>query len=344
MNKATASAACFSLMAFSAGYAAAQSSVTVYGNIDVGVSKRSDTTLAVGRRDNNRLGFKGVEDLGGDLKALFQLEIRYDPDIGTIEGKTRPLFQGQSRVGLQGAFGTVRFGRGLTALQDSSSAFEPWRGVPSTAGFQTDLTVAGYNSQPLDPAGSSANRWSNAVFYNTPEQGGFQLNVTVASKEANGNPAIVGRGSLANPQYPANAALESNPYSVSGTYNGAMVGGMLAYERNAAETTLWSVAGSLKPHPDVKLLASYQKQDQSHTMASNANTKAWVTGLNWNVGVGTILAGYGQKSPDGVAKTKQTSVGYEYNLSTRTYLYADASRRASAVSVNFYGVGIFHKF
>ena len=198
-------------MALSAGYACAQSSVTVYGNVDVGVSKRSDTTLAVGRRDNNRLGFKGVEDLGGDLKALFQLEIRYDPDIGTVEGKTRPLFQGQSRVGLQGAFGTVRIGRGLTALQDSSSAYEPWRGVPSTAGFQTDLTVAGYNSQPLDPAGSSANRWSNAVFYNTPEKGGFQLNVTVATKEANGNPVIVGRGTAANPQYPANATLESNP-------------------------------------------------------------------------------------------------------------------------------------
>ncbi|MBP1202377.1 putative porin [Duganella sp. 1411] len=344
MNKATASAACFSLMALSAGYAAAQSSVTVYGNVDVGVSKRSDSTLAVGRRDNNRLGFKGVEDLGGDLKALFQLEIRYDPDIGTVEGKTRPLFQGQSRVGLQGAFGTVRIGRGLTALQDSSSAFEPWRGVPSTAGFQTDLTVAGYNSQPLDPAGSSANRWSNAVFYNTPEKGGFQLNVTVATKEANGNPVIVGRGTTAKPQYPANATLESNPYSVSGTYRGGIFGAMLAYERNAAETTLWSVAGSVQANPDVKLVASYQKQDQSHTMATNYDTKAWVTGLNWNVGLGTILAGYGQKSPDGLAKTKQTSVGYEYNLSTRTYLYADLSRRAAATSVNFYGVGIFHKF
>ncbi|WP_217916321.1 hypothetical protein [Duganella sp. BJB1802] len=84
------------------------------------------------------------------MRALFQLEIRYDSDIGTIEGKTRPLFQGQRRVGLQGALGTVRLGCGLTALRDSSSAFEPWRGVPSTAGFQIDLTVAGYTSQPLD--------------------------------------------------------------------------------------------------------------------------------------------------------------------------------------------------
>jgi len=97
----------------------AQSSVDIYGNIDLGIAKKTGSTLAIGRRDNNRLGFRGVEDLGDGLKALFQLEIRYDPDVGTIEGGSRPLFQGQSRVGLQGSFGTVRFGRGLTAFQDS---------------------------------------------------------------------------------------------------------------------------------------------------------------------------------------------------------------------------------
>lgn len=334
----------FGHLGSSVNYCYAQSSVIIYGNIDVGVTNFSGTTLAVSRRDNNRHGFKGVEDLGDNLKALFQLEIRYDPDTGTIEGRTRPLFQGQRRVGLQGDFGTLRLGRGLTALQDSSSAFEPWRGIPSTAGFQTDLTVAGYTSQPLDPAGSSANRWSNAVFYNSPEKAGFQLNVTVASKEALGNPVITGRRTAARPQYPANAALDSNPYSVAGTYRRGIFGAMMAFERNAAETTLWSIASSVMADPHVKLLASYQKQDQSHTMAVNAFTSAWVTGLNRDVGLGTILAGYGSKFPDGKAAIKQTSLGYEYYLSTRTYLYADASRRVSAASVNFYGIGIFHNF
>lgn len=331
------------LLAF-AGAAQAQSSVTVYGNVDLGVSKKTGGATVVGRRDNNRLGFRGVEELGGGLKALFQLEIRYDPDIGTIEGVSRPLFQGQSRVGLQGGFGTIRIGRGLTAFQDSSSAFDPWRGVPSTAGFQTDLTVAGYNSQPLDPAGSSANRWSNAVFYNSPEVGGVQLNVTVASKEALGNSAFIGRGTAAAPQYPANSMLDTNPYSVSATYKAGPYAAMLATERNAAETRLWSAAASAMASPALKLVASYQRQDQGHTVARNAVTKAWVTGANYSVGASTFLFGYGHKRPEGAVKTKQLGLGWEYNLSPRTYLYLDASNRKAATSVNFYGTGIFHRF
>jgi predicted porin len=331
-------------MLVAGGAAQAQSSVTVYGNIDLGVSKKTGGALTEGRRDNNRLGFKGVEDLGNGLKALFQLEIRYDPDIGAVEGVSRPLFQGQSRVGLQGDFGTVRIGRGLTAYQDSNVAFEPFRGTPSTAGFETDLMVAGYNSQPLDPAGSSANRFSNAVFYNSPVLAGLQLNVTVASKEALGNPVLIGRGTAAAPQYPANSTLNSNPYSATLVYKAGMFGAMLASERNAAETRLWSVAGSVQPRQDLKLMASYQSRDQDRTVAVNSVTKAWVVGANLDVGPGTLLAGYGRKSPDGVVPTRQIGVGYEYNLSTRTFLYADASQRKAATSVNFYGVGIHHRF
>ncbi|MYN15139.1 porin [Rugamonas sp. FT107W] len=344
MNKSYKSFTALAVLAATAGVAQAQSAVTVYGNIDLGVFKKTGSTLSEGRRDNNRLGFKGVEDLGDGLKALFQLEIRYDPDVGTIEGASRPLFQGQSRVGLQGSFGTVRIGRGLTALQDSNVAFEPFRGTPSTAGFITDLMVAGYTSQPLDPAGSSANRFSNAVFYNSPEIAGLQLNVTVATREANGNPALIGRGTQAAPQYAANAALNSNPYSVSATYRAGIFAAMLAAERNAAETKLWSVAGSVQARPDLKLVASYQSQDQEHTVAVNPVTKAWVVGANLDIGPGTLLAGYGRKTPDGAVPTKQIGLGYEYGLSKRTFLYVDASNRKAVTSVNFYGVGIHHNF
>jgi predicted porin len=136
-----------------AGAAQAQSSVTIYGNLDAGVIKRTDQTVNIGKRANNTLGFRGSEELGNGLKAIFQLEVRYEPDSGTIEqgagGIQRPLFQGQSRVGLTGGFGTFRLGRGLTAFQESSIAFEPFHGIPSPSGFQTDLTVAGQLDQPL---------------------------------------------------------------------------------------------------------------------------------------------------------------------------------------------------
>lgn len=337
------------------GGAAAQSSVTIYGTVDAGIQRTThvaNDATQVTRRDNNKLGFRGVEDLGSGLKALFQLEIRYESDTGTLESNARPLFQGQSRVGLQGNFGTVRIGRGLTAFQESSTAFEPWSGLPAVAGYQTDLAVASYTSDPLGPAGNSANRFSNAVFYNTPVIGGFQLNVSVATKEANGGVAIIGRGTSAAPQYAANAMASANPYSVSATYTNGPFAAMLATERNAIETKLWSVAASYYPVPALKLMASYQRQDQDHTLAANEETNAWVLGANYTVGANKFLLGYGQKDPDGVIKTKQASVGYEYNLSKRTYVYLDLSLKKAPFAVTstdddlrkHYALGVHHNF
>ncbi|MET3131833.1 putative porin [Oxalobacteraceae bacterium GrIS 1.11] len=335
-----------------AGVAHAQSSVVIYGDLDVGISKASGSTTAVGKRDNNRLGFKGAEDLGNGLKALFQLEIRFEPDTGTIENtsgvNSRPLFQGQSRVGLQGGFGTVRLGRGLTALQESSMAYEPWSGIPSPAGFQTDLQVAGYTSDPLSPPGNSRNRFSNAFFYNTPVMSGFQVNATVATKEGTGNTAIPATATTRG--FAANAEALANPYSMSGTFNQGPFSAMAAYERNAVETKLWSVGAAVNPMPELKLMASYQKQDQDSTVTINPDTKAWIIGANYTMGPGKFLAGYGQKNSDALGKVKQASFGYEYSLSKRTYVYADASRKnpgnAPTVgsAVNFYGAGVHHNF
>ena len=331
-----------------AGVAQAQTAVQIYGTVDAGVIKRSDQTLAIGKRANNTLGFKGTEDLGNGLKALFQLEIRYEPDTGTQESVVRPLFQGQSRVGLQGAFGMVRLGRGLTAFQESSTAFEPFHGLPTPAGFQTDLQVAGYTSDPSSLAGNSTNRFSNALFYNSPEFAGFQLNTTIATKEANGAPALVGRGTTAVPQYGANFEASANPYSIAATYKNGPIAAMLANERNAVESRLWSVAASIFATPELKLMASYQRQNQEHTRLINPLTKAWILGANYTMGPGKFLAGYGQKSPDGIAKTKQLSLGYEYSLSKRTYLYADASKKKGGVQVpntiNTYALGVNHAF
>jgi len=342
-----------------AAQAQAQSAVVIYGTLDAGVSKSTGRTTEIGARDNNKLGFMGTEDLGNGLKALFQLEMRYAPDTGLLEGgNTRPLFQGQSRVGLQGAFGTVRLGRGLTALQETSTRFEPWSGIPSKAGFQSDLMVAGYTSDPLsgNPSVNSRNRFSNALFYNTPVFAGFQANATVGTKEANGGNALVGTGTTFAPQFAANSEASAVPYSLSATYDNGPIAAMAAYERNAVETKLWSVAGSFKMMDALKLMASYQQQDQGETViGGNDKTKAWVLGANYTMGPGKFLAGYGQKDPDGQPKTKQVSLGYEYSLSKRTYVYVDASNKKQAInfltnvaapreSVTSYGVGVHHNF
>jgi predicted porin len=343
-----------------AGVAHAQTSVQIYGNIDVGVNKRTDQTLNIGKRAANTLGFKGTEDLGNGLKALFQIEMRYEPDTGTTEnGNNRPLFQGQSRVGLQGDFGMVRLGRGLTPFQEIVGSFEPWHGLPNQAGFYTDISVAGFNSAPLDgnngvSTGANTNRISNAIFYNSPVAGGFQVNASWASKEANGGAAITGVG-VGAASYLANSQASVNPFSVAGTYNNGPAAAMIAYERNGIETKLWSAAASYAITPELKLMGTYSKQNLDHTNTRFSKVNGWELGATYAVGPGKVLAGYGQKDVDNaVAKTKQMSLGYEYSLSKRTYLYIDASRKKDIVSmitgalsgptINYYDVGLNHSF
>jgi predicted porin len=344
-----------------AGVAHAQTAVQIYGNIDAGLIKRTDQTLAIGKRASNTLGFKGTEDLGNGLKALFQVEMRYEPDTGTVENNTRPIFQGQTRVGLQGDFGMVRLGRGLTPFQEVVGSFEPWHGLPTPAGFYTDISIAGFNSTPQDPgsnaagAGQSNNRVSNAIFYNSPVANGFQVNASWASKEGQSGGAVVTGIGPGAASYASGAEGSANPFSVAGTYNNGPAAAMVAYERNSIESKIWSVAGSIAATPELKLMATYSRQDQEHTNTLRPKTKGWVLGATYAVGPGKVLAGYGRKHIDNASSTKQYSLGYEYNLSKRTYLYVDASRKVDIVNavtgalaatptVNHYDVGVNHSF
>ena len=102
-----------------AGAASAQTNVTVYGLVDAGI-QRTDTDnsgarwgLDSGLQSGNRLGFKGSEDLGGGLSAIFTLESGFNLDDGT-QAQGGRLFGRQAWVGLNGGFGTVKFGRQYT--------------------------------------------------------------------------------------------------------------------------------------------------------------------------------------------------------------------------------------
>ncbi|MBR6000389.1 MAG: porin, partial [Oxalobacter sp.] len=66
------------------GVAYAQSNVSIYGVLDINVTKRTGVDAQFEDYDNNRLGFKGAEDLGNGYKALFQLERRFDLSDGTL--------------------------------------------------------------------------------------------------------------------------------------------------------------------------------------------------------------------------------------------------------------------
>ncbi|HOI51982.1 MAG TPA: porin, partial [Azonexus sp.] len=91
--------------------AQAQSNVTIFGLLDVNLAQEranglKRNALDTSELNGSRLGFKGSEDMGNGLKAIFMLESAVAIDTGTSTGFTR-----QSYLGLEGSFGRVTFGR-----------------------------------------------------------------------------------------------------------------------------------------------------------------------------------------------------------------------------------------
>lgn len=170
-----------------AGAAQAQSSVTIYGIVDTGItftnaiSTGSDTPggtsitwnntvdnpgtsnrfdMESGILQGSRLGFKGVEDLGGGLSAVFNLEAGFQADAGSLD-EAGNLFRRKSVVGLSGGFGTVLLGRQTDGLDDIGT-------LTSVADFGSQTGAVGHNLNRLE-----GTRSINSIRYNTADLGGF---------------------------------------------------------------------------------------------------------------------------------------------------------------------------
>lgn len=161
------------LTAFAAP-AFAQSSVTLYGLIDEGfnytnnVQGHHNYQLQSGFVQGSRWGLKGSEDLGGGLKAVFQLENGFDLNTGKLNQGSRE-FGRQAFVGLsKDGFGTVTLGRQYDALVDYLA--------PTTANGNWGGTIF---SHPYDNDNTDNSfRVNNTVKYASPDFAGFQFGAT----------------------------------------------------------------------------------------------------------------------------------------------------------------------
>jgi predicted porin len=155
------------LAAVAAGGAFAQSSVTVYGRLNVtveSVKNGDDDRVNEVRNNSSRIGFKGTEDLGGGLKAGFQIEHGFDPSTGAANA----VFWGrQAEVNLSGNFGTIRLG---TFTPDSYYATSDYIGMHNHETGDSSDALYGFDTYVTQ----------NKVGYVTPNFGGFQGFVSVA--------------------------------------------------------------------------------------------------------------------------------------------------------------------
>lgn len=179
---ATAALAAFGVMTTSAY---AQSSVTIYGIIDAGVEYVSnanagkDALVRVnsGAMNTSRLGFRGIEDLGDGLKAVFQLESGIKVDTGAQDAAD--FFGRQANVGLEGSWGRLIAGRSYTTTYDFIAPFDPM----------------GYSSSYswINSAGATGNR-KDGMQTNLPNMlkysgkfGDFKIGTTYGFGEVAGN-------------------------------------------------------------------------------------------------------------------------------------------------------------
>ena len=308
------------------GAAMAQSSVTLYGVLDTGLtySKGEESVYGmthVGGNVNSRLGFRGVEDLGNGLKATFNLESGFSADDGTnYMGQDGLAFTRTSTVGLAGNFGEVRLGRMLTSSYLAVSRYDAFGDTGIGASLAWNIPQTGY-----------APRTENAISYTSPNFSGFKFGaeygfgekkdardsryIGVGATYDNG-PLSLGLGfdRINNVGYAAAVPAGTNPVTTA------------VAEKLGDDLTSWQLGGSYN-FGVAKLLSFYKHTNEKNVATGNKDKfKTFGLGVTAPVGAaGEVKVAYNnyRLSPNAgkTQKADQLSLGYVHNLSKRTALY-----------------------
>jgi predicted porin len=326
-----------------AGVASAQSSVTVYGVVDLAVRNVHNNSGSIwsqvnGALNSNRLGFRGTEDLGDGLRANFALESDVFADTGQAGGNTTtpvPANQFWSRmswVGLKSnTFGEVRFGRDYTPAFSTVATYDPFGyvGVGAISNLFTSTQVSAVNAAfgPVTTSYNTLVRSSNSASYYTPTMGGFFAALQGALGEGGTT------GSSGNSKFwSVRAGYAAGPISADASYaetKNTNIAGQSFKEAAIGASYDFSVA---------KLMAEYVQLKYV-----NAKSAVYMVSANGPVGgQGIWKVSYARVNQSGTAPValgataagasiddrdaSQIAAGYAYNLSIRTALYTQAAR------------------
>jgi predicted porin len=359
--------------AFAAPAFAATSNVDVYGSINLSY-ENVDNGVADWNRmvtnNNSFIGFKGSEDLGGGMKAVWQLETNIQPDGSQSNAADAGVFYGtrNSFVGLSGGFGTVVAGTHDTPYKMSTGSLDIFVG-----------TLGDYNGIFGNVAGNASTffdlRTGNTIAYVSPNFGGFDVKAAYVSGLEAAEPA---------------GQNTANAYSLSGTYTNGPLFVTAAYETHndvAGTTTAQACnvgatclgSGTLSRDAmkigagykmgDLRIGAIYEKIDGDTGTAVAHDT--WGLNAAYGIGAITLKASYATASDieDAtgveVANTgaDMWALGVDYSLSKRTTVqltYASMDNDSAGVwdlgqgpqvanfaagsEVSGFGLGVKHTF
>lgn len=329
-----------------AGFASAQSSVTVFGVVDTAFqrvsrdavgSDVSTNRLAAGSNKTSRLGFRGVEDLGGGLKANFWLEAGISTDDGSgastriatnnqaapaaVGGAGQGLtFNRRATVGVSGGFGEVRLGRDSVVGLLTQESFDPFDA--NGVGSQRQVVYA--NVAAVSTAISSV-RASNMINYFSPNIAGFTADVGYAFNENASNAGVTkenGRLVTARLGY------------TLGKFNAKLGGTQIEY--NTGDYEEYTVGASYDFGIVKPALAFH-----SNKIKGVNKTDVIIASLTAPVGPGLVRAAYtrADQKTGGNNDGNIFAIGYVYNLSKRTQLYTTYAVSDNKNGSTLYQVG-----
>lgn len=314
MNKknllALAAAAALAFPAAHAQTAAAGSSVQMYGLLGMylghtQISGRpgSVTQLGQGGLVTSYLGFRGTEDLGGGLKAIFALEAWLQPDSGFVgRSANDPFFSRNSYAGLEGGFGRVTAGRQTNPTYLNMGQVSAFGGSTVFSPLVLQSFIASYGGAIV---GDTV--WNNTFEYVSPRWNG--LTVT----------GIYGLGEVANRGGVNNLGLHAS-YA-----NGPLTAVLSAQRVRTAvvapmtQQNTYLGGGSY----DFKLAKLYGSLSHSSAEGTRLDTHTASVGVRVPAGPGAVLAEWARTRRVAAAETVRNtgSLGYDYFLSKRTDLY-----------------------
>ncbi|CAJ0715312.1 porin [Ralstonia mannitolilytica] len=304
--------------ALAAGGAYAQSSVTLYGVVDAGLTYANKVPNAAnnggasrfgldsGNLSASRWGLRGVEDLGGGLKGIFNLESGFNIDDGK-SGQSSRLFGRAAYVGLQGQWGQLTLGRQTNLLYDFSLVYDPNALSTRYSVASQDAFMAGRADNSLKYIGSFGGLSLQAL-YSFNRDGNEQAGLNKLGRE-----------------WSLGANYAGGPFGVGVVYdqsNSTAVGTVDNKEQRA------TIGGTYAFGP-AKLYAGYRWYKANYaTIAGNGNLRSnlYWAGLRYQVTPALSLMGtayYQQFKNSNAGNPWLFVVGSDYALSKRTDAYVN---------------------
>jgi len=329
------------------GLAHAQSTVNIYGLMDAAAGSfqmagaDSTTKVQSGNMTTSFIGFNGSEDVGGGLKITFAMEHFLQADAGTAGRFVGDRFWARNAyVGLATNYGEYQFGRTTTTMFVSTLMFnalgDSFAFSPSILQVLTPQTSnRPTGAQMLAWYGDTG--WSNSALFKSKSWNGLSVNLQANAGEGAAN--AYGKNFGGNVLYMNGPLAATVSYSkVKNDVNGAPAG---FEDQETKQVGAWYDFGV------VKLFGQYTAVDTTATV--DTGTDIWGLGASIPLAGGKVLAQYGHAKEDGnaVEKTNKTlTLGYDYNLSKRTEVYAIymQDKVTGYDTGDTYAVGIRHKF